>query len=400
MPRFYAFKFLISLQLWISIWVLYLQQDRGLSLTQITLLDVVFWMVIVLSEVPTGALADRWGRKLSLALGALSFAGAIFLFGVAQGYGLLLLSYLVWAVSTTLTSGADAALIYDSLAQAGRGGELSRVLGRANACEMTGFLLGGLVGPPLAAVTSLSFPIVASAGITLLGAAAVLTMREPPHSTQAQSLAYVATIRAALGYVIRHPTLRWMIALNALVGTVGMMWAIFVQPFLSAYDVPVAEFGLITTPMRLAGIAGALVTARLAARLGERGVCYGVVGAMFAALLVLVAVPSLLAVSMFGVLMFCTSVFRPVQSAYVTRHAPAHLRATVPSVSQMAFSLMLAVTEPAQGAVADRVGLRAVFLLTAVLLGVFGLLVLLLWTRSARREASSAVIEEPAAAHA
>ena len=33
-PRYYAYNFFISLQLWISIWVVYLQEERGLSLTQ------------------------------------------------------------------------------------------------------------------------------------------------------------------------------------------------------------------------------------------------------------------------------------------------------------------------------------------------------------------------------
>src|SRR5437764_4338863 len=107
-PRYYAYNFFISLQLWISIWVVYLQEERGLSLTQITVLDAPFWLVMVLSEVPTGALADRWGRRLALLVGGLCYAAALFLFGVAESYPLLVLSYLVWSFSMTLASGADA----------------------------------------------------------------------------------------------------------------------------------------------------------------------------------------------------------------------------------------------------------------------------------------------------
>jgi hypothetical protein len=53
--RFYLYKFFIAFQLWFSIWVVYLQGKRGLSLTQVTAVDSVFWLVIVFAEMPTGA---------------------------------------------------------------------------------------------------------------------------------------------------------------------------------------------------------------------------------------------------------------------------------------------------------------------------------------------------------
>src|SRR5262245_42905575 len=107
--RFYLYTFFIQFQLWFPIWVVYLQQKRGLSLTQVTAVDIAFWTVMVVAEMPTGAVADRWGRKQSLLLGALGFAGAVFSFGLAPGFWWVLVTYLLWGVSMTLASGADAA---------------------------------------------------------------------------------------------------------------------------------------------------------------------------------------------------------------------------------------------------------------------------------------------------
>src|SRR5215213_1747178 len=106
--RFYLYRFFIEFQLWFSIWVVYLQEKRGLSLTQITAVDSVFWLVIVFAEMPTGAVADRWGRKMSLLLGALGFAASVFLFGLATSFWWVLGLYVFWGVSMTLASGADA----------------------------------------------------------------------------------------------------------------------------------------------------------------------------------------------------------------------------------------------------------------------------------------------------
>ncbi len=140
--RFYVYKFLINFQLWFPIWVLYLQRERGLSLAQVTALDAPFWLVMVLAEVPTGAVADRWGRKFSMLLGGVCLTAAIFLFGIGTSYGVLLVSYLIWGMAMTLGSGADTAFLYDSLVALGRGEELSRALGRARACETAAGLVG------------------------------------------------------------------------------------------------------------------------------------------------------------------------------------------------------------------------------------------------------------------
>ena len=86
----YLYRFLMNFQLWWPIWVIYLQKERGLSLTQITLLDTPFFLLIVLAEVPTGAIADRFGRRTSLMLGSSLFALAVFIFGIADNYLIIL----------------------------------------------------------------------------------------------------------------------------------------------------------------------------------------------------------------------------------------------------------------------------------------------------------------------
>ena len=99
--------------------MLYLRDERGLSLAQITLLEVPLFLLIVLIEVPTGAIADRFGRKVSLMLASAILALAMFVYGIATSYPLILVSNLAWGLAFTFRSGADTALLYDSL-QAGR----------------------------------------------------------------------------------------------------------------------------------------------------------------------------------------------------------------------------------------------------------------------------------------
>ena len=50
-PKSFLYRFLMDFQLWLPIWVLYLRDEKGFSLTQINLLDTPFFLLIVLAAV-------------------------------------------------------------------------------------------------------------------------------------------------------------------------------------------------------------------------------------------------------------------------------------------------------------------------------------------------------------
>src|SRR5262245_35559576 len=98
---FVAFRALTMFMVLGPIWVVYLQEDRGLSLGQVTAMEGPFWLALVLLEVPTGVVADRFGRRVSLLAGAFVNFAAIALFAVAHSYPILFASYMLWAAGLT-----------------------------------------------------------------------------------------------------------------------------------------------------------------------------------------------------------------------------------------------------------------------------------------------------------
>jgi len=68
---FQIFAFLNRLELWDAVYVLFLL-DRGFSLAQYGILDSLWYVGTLLFEVPTGALTDRYGKRISLFLSVLS----------------------------------------------------------------------------------------------------------------------------------------------------------------------------------------------------------------------------------------------------------------------------------------------------------------------------------------
>src|SRR5258708_40346663 len=76
--RLLAAPALLMFMLWVPIWVVFLQR-KGLSLTQIGILEAIAWILAAACEVPTGLIADRWGRKASIAIGTFLYGVQIFL---------------------------------------------------------------------------------------------------------------------------------------------------------------------------------------------------------------------------------------------------------------------------------------------------------------------------------
>ncbi|MGH2608783.1 MAG: MFS transporter, partial [Tepidiformaceae bacterium] len=153
--RFYEFRFISHFQLWMPIWILYLHDARGLSIAAILVLDALFEIMMLCSEVPTGVVADRWGRRRSMLLGQAGITIAVVMFAFAPSFWWVFACYGVWAVSGALTSGSDIAFVHDSLEAQGRSGEFRSVIARGNACQIAGMGASSMIGAPIAALTSL-----------------------------------------------------------------------------------------------------------------------------------------------------------------------------------------------------------------------------------------------------
>jgi MFS family permease len=114
----YIFIFLNRLDLTQGVWMLYLA-NKGLSLAKLGLLEGIFHITSFFMEVPTGAVADIYGRKVSRTLGRAFFIISNIVLVLSTNFYLFALSFSILAVSYNLESGAGEALLYDSLMELG-----------------------------------------------------------------------------------------------------------------------------------------------------------------------------------------------------------------------------------------------------------------------------------------
>jgi MFS family permease len=394
--KFYVQTFLLNFQLWYPIWIIYLQEERGLTLGQVTLVEVPHLLAVVVLQIPAAAIADRWGRRTSLALGALLSAAGVTLFGLADTYLLILFSYLVWGAAFALMSGADSAFLYDSLKALGREDDYQRIYGGAWAVLSAASLAGTLIGAPVAAATSLPFPIVLSGGIAALGVLAALTFTEPRRFSDEPQLPYREVMKESVRLALHQPTVRYAILFFGVLTIGGIAPVFFFQPFLTRHDIDLSQVGFWQTPTRVMGVVGALVAYRVVSGLGERGTFILLPLAMVASYTLLAGWDSVYAQVTFPVMNLAAVMGRPVVTDYLNRRVPTGQRATVLSLTNLTYCLILIPLAPIVGLIADKLGLLAAFW-TGAAISLAGMVILPLWWRAMAKEELPAQESVPAA---
>ena len=364
-----AFWFLRDFQLWIPVWIVFLTVERGFSLTEITAAEGLFLVGVVFLEVPTGAVADRYGRARSMALGAFCLALASLIFAFASSFAVLLGSFLLWSVAFTLMSGADRALLFDTLKLGGRESQYERLAGRGSALSWAGAGFATLLGGPVAAFVDTRFTIFVGAGTCVVAAGLALAMWEPPHRRGTEPLApYVASIRAAFNEMWRVPAVRAVVLLAG-VSTAALAASHYlIQPYLVERGVEVGtRFSLLQVPIFFAGFAGSMFAARIGARVGTTRALLGLPMVGIVAYVVLAATPGLGGYAAFPLLIALGSSIEPISSGFVNRRISSERRATVLSIQGMVHSLTLAALAPAVGFATDEAGAGAAFLVGGVM---------------------------------
>lgn len=145
--------------------------DAGLSNLEAFAANAFFTAGMVLFEVPTGVVADGWGRRASFLLGTVTLAGSTYLYYLLWQFSAPFWSWALVSVllglGFTFFSGAVEAWLVDALRFSGYEGGLEAVLGRGLMVQGAAMLLGSVAGGVVAQATDLGVPFLLRVGVLL-----------------------------------------------------------------------------------------------------------------------------------------------------------------------------------------------------------------------------------------
>ncbi len=389
-PLYYVFQFVRGFHFWLPIWFLFLQSQHGLSYAQIGVTEVLFGIVTIVAEVPTGAVADRFGRRIALGTGALGFAAATALFATLS-FPSLIVGYLGMAIARTLMSGSDNALLFDSLRQLKRTDEYERHAGRTQAVATASLLIATILSGPLVSILDFrAVMMLSAAGMGTAGLIA-LALREPPRreadfaevtqpsDAQRSGAVVLHEIRAGIGIVLRTRSVLWAILLGGIMLATLDLPDFFIQPFIRSHGVDPAEaldLGAIYSGLMLPSFVGimlgSILAAPLAERLGERRALPAVLAVGAIVFLPLLIVDHLALVVSLAALAATTAALHPLAGGYINRRIPSDQRATVLSIFSLCAAVMITIMIGTAVVLVDAFDFRAGFSLAFALLVIGG----------------------------
>ncbi|MDC3284537.1 MFS transporter [Opitutales bacterium] len=292
--NFIAFRIFFNARFYYPVFaVIYL--DFGMTLEQFAILNSIWAASIILAEVPSGALSDMIGRKKMIVAAGIFMVIEMVVWGFAPTsdldllFWILAINRILSGLAEAAASGADEALVYDSIDEAGKKEDWAKILQKVTRWQSFAFMIalltGGIIYDPdvmnqacaflgfensLTQQDTMRWPILlnlVTAVLTLLSACA---LRETENYQSKSDLlplraAFSQTWNVAL-WIARTPFALLVILAAATVDSVIRMFITMNSEYYRLISYPEVAFGIIGAVIALQG----MVVARISREMTER----------------------------------------------------------------------------------------------------------------------------------
>ncbi len=269
----------------------------------------------------------------------------------------------------SLVSGADSALLYDSLLAERKESHYTRYEGRitsfGNYAEAIAGLLGGLL-----AVYSLRTPYYVQTIVAFSGIPAALFLTEPRQLVPEKILKLTAIPSLVIHVLFKDVRLKWNILLSAFTGAATLSMAWLAQPFLISNALPTAWFGGVWGMLNLCVGLAAMWAWRVEGRLGAVRTMV-----LFSAVLILAygllgLGPGLGGIGIIVVFYLARGIATPTLRNYIQQSSGSENRATILSIRNFIIRLSFAILGPIFGYLLDNEGMATAFYFGALFFGI------------------------------
>lgn len=352
--------------------------DAGLSNAQAFGANAFFTVGQVVFEVPTGVVADTWGRRASFLLGVATLFVATLLYLVmwqieAPFWG--------WAVSSmviglgfTFFSGAVEAWLVDALDENGFAGDLESVFGRGQTVTGAAMLVGSVAGGVTAQITNLGVPYALRAAMLALTFGVAWRLMHDigfvPRRGDGAVSEVRALARASVDVGWRQPAIRWLMLAAPITSGVGIYAFYALQPYLlELYGDPeaFAIAGIAAAVVAGAQMVGGLAVPFLRRRFARRTHALLLAASVGTVVLLLIGLTDRfwVAIVLLTIWAMTFAAAGPMRQAFINGLIPSRQRATVLSFDALMGSAGGVASQPALGRVADVQGYSASYAVAA-----------------------------------
>ncbi len=357
--KLYLIKFSKWFNLVMPVIVLF-YQDNGLSMQEIFWLKSIYSIAIVVMEIPSGYLADVWGRKSTLLLGAILGATGFAMYSFSFGFWAFAAAEIVLGLGHSFVSGADSALLYDTLKAQEREKEYIKqegwITSSGNFAEAIAGVTGGLL-----ATLSLRMPFYVQFAVASIAIPAAFLLNEPQIHTEKASKTFKSILKT-IRQTFLHRELRSAILVSSFTGTASLTFAWFVQPYFKVAGLPLSLYGILWTLLNLSVGVSSMLSYKVESRLGQRNSLLLIIFGLTIGYLLAAWKISLAGIAILFAFYLFRGIAHPILKDYINRYTQSEVRATILSLRNFVIRINFAVIGPLLGYLTDRFNLGTALL--------------------------------------
>lgn len=344
--------------------------ENGLDLKELFVLQAVYSIAIVALEIPSGYLADVLGRKVTLVIGTIFGTLGFLTYSLTTGFWGFFAAEITLGIGTSLISGADSAMLFDTLLTSNKKQNYMKHEGRITSAGNFAEAVAGVLGGFLATIT-IRTPYFAQTAVAFIGIPAALMLIEPTRHKSMTILKFSDILNVIKYALVDNKLLRRNILFSSVIGTSTLTMAWFVQPYFMLVDVPLSLYGILWTALNLTVAMVSMYAWRIERWLGEAKSVI-LIGIMISAGYLSVGlVKAYWGISFFFIFYIIRGIATPVLKDYINKLTSSDIRATVLSVRSFVIRILFAMGGPFLGWYSDKFSIQQALLLAG---GIFLLL--------------------------
>lgn len=351
---FVLFFFSLSHSFFFATYVLFLTQ-AGLDPLEVNLINCCYMASLFLFEVPTGVIADRYGRKFSFIVSCFIYSFSMFLYYASHSFPMFIVAEVIGALAATFYSGAFEAWMVDSVKKYDQAIATKPIFSKGNIISNVGVMIGTFSGAVFGK-NNLALPwLMSSVSILILGIISVWLIKETKIIQERKIEKRKISIRnifslfknesqrnftiakQGFAYTITEKSILFIVVAGFIYNFACMAPNMYWPLVFESLGVSIQNLGLIHFGSIFMIILGSLLLHFFDNRIKkERNVI--VLSLVIFAIGLLIAVKDgtiIITLSGFYIHEFARGIFKPTKSAYLNSRIPAKYRATILSFDSM-----------------------------------------------------------------
>ena len=364
-PILYAAEIIGGMMFFLPVLALYYQESL-FTITNVAIVFAVEAFCIVLFEIPTGAIADLFGRKIVMVLSNLFIIFAIVLLSIGSGMIMFILYAVFMAFGRSLASGTYSAFIFDSLKEENKEQYFKKIIGNFLALWPLGAAIGSILGGYLASI-SLWVPVFYTLIPMTISLIITLFLKEPNYEKEENKNIFKHMFSSSK-MIFQHKQLIILAITGFIIVSLGETMHRLDGLFYEFKQIPILYFGYISAFVFGFSSLGHYLSHYISKKMGNKTTL--IIAYTLSPLLTLLATfaSGLWAVILFIIPSLAWGLKNPIIDHLINSEVESKQRATILSINNFISQLGFALVAPFIGYFSELYDINTAIMISALLL--------------------------------